>query len=63
MPWLAEGISAPEGTMLKLGPEPIIERQQVRLSQGDSSIRISTDGLRPFSVSPSEAGAAVGTMP
>ena len=40
------------GHMLSLGPEPIIEPQVVVLAQDGRSLRISTDGLRPFTVQP-----------
>lgn len=58
--WLASGISAqPESASgtpiaaLQLGPDPIIAAQQVVLStEGPParSLRIATDGLRPFAV-------------
>ncbi len=48
--WLEGGTQVPEGTVLVLGPEPIIGRQSLRLVRGDSSLRIATDGLRPFAV-------------
>lgn len=51
IPWLADGMSVPDGTTLKLGPEPIIEPQQILLSHESRSLRIATDGLRPFVVS------------
>lgn len=58
--WLAEGISAQPATAdgrplpaLQLGPEPIIAAQQVLLSSNTlpvRTLRIATDGLRPFAV-------------
>jgi len=58
--WLTEGISAqPIGVdgraagALQLGPDPIIAAQQVLLSSDalpERSLRIGTDGLRPFTV-------------
>lgn len=58
--WLAEGITAqPVGVdgraagALQLGPDPIIAAQQVVLSSDGPparSLRIGTDGLRPFAV-------------
>jgi general secretion pathway protein H len=58
--WLSEGISAqPIGVdgraegALQLGPDPIIAAQQVLLSSDalpERSLRIGTDGLRPFTV-------------
>ncbi len=59
--WLSEGIGAQPATAdgrpvvaLQLGPEPIIAAQQVVLSSSappGRSLRIATDGLRPFAVS------------
>ena len=40
---------------LVLGPEPLIGRQQVVLSRQDHpehTLRVGTDGLRPFAVEP-----------
>ena len=58
--WLSEGIAAQplagDGsavTALQLGPEPIIAAQQVLLSSEGPparSLRLATDGLRPFAV-------------
>jgi len=57
--WLASDTSAQITTItpqaqptLQLGPEPIIGKQAVVLSAGASgrSLRIATDGLRPFAV-------------
>ncbi|MEJ8820625.1 prepilin-type N-terminal cleavage/methylation domain-containing protein [Variovorax humicola] len=58
--WLGEGISAQPSTadgrtsnVLLLGPDPIIAAQQVVLTaEGPParSLRIATDGLRPFAV-------------
>ena len=58
--WLAEGISAQLATAdgrplpaLQLGPEPIIAPQQVLLTSDTlpvRTLRIATDGLRPFAV-------------
>jgi len=58
--WLANGVTAqPVGSNgaaaagLQLGPEPIIPAQQVVLSMEgppERSVRIGTDGLRPFAV-------------
>lgn len=60
--WVAEGITAQASLAngvqvpaLQLGPDPIIAAQQVTLySAGPParSLRIATDGLRPFTVSP-----------
>lgn len=58
--WLSSGISAqpigPDGRAadaIALGPEPIIAAQQVVLTAGGTptrTLRIGTDGLRPFGV-------------
>jgi general secretion pathway protein H len=53
--WLSEGTQVRGTATLSLGPEPIIGPQMVVLSSPDSpgrSLRVATDGLRPFSVSP-----------
>ena len=51
-PWLAPGMAVRDTQALVLGPEPIIGRQQVDLVLDGRSLRIGTDGLRPFSVQP-----------
>ncbi len=54
--WIGEGVavSGPAGnTVLRLGPEPLIGRQQVVLTlaqQPERRLWITTDGLRPFAV-------------
>ncbi len=56
--WLAEGMQATGQLPLLLGPEPIIGRQEVVISntaQPDRSLRIATDGLRPFAITAAEA--------
>jgi general secretion pathway protein H len=56
--WLAEGIEVVRPTILVLGPEPIIGPQAVELraaAQPERSLRVSTDGLRPFAVGPGGA--------
>ncbi len=58
--WLAEGTSVQGSIVLILGPEPIIERQQLVLLQGGQSLRIGTDGLRGFSA---DAAVAEGAGP
>lgn len=50
MAWLGDGVSVPGGTVLTLGPEPIIARQEVVLQHTDAQLRIATDGLHAFSV-------------
>ena len=56
--WLTESTQVRGTGMLLLGPEPIIGKQEVVLvsaaPQG-RSLRIATDGLRPFAVSREEA--------
>jgi general secretion pathway protein H len=52
--WLNPSTRA-TSTYLSLGPEPIVAPQSLSLLQGDGrgvSVRISTDGLRPFSLVP-----------
>ena len=52
-PWLSADTGVREGAALLLGPEPIIGRQALELfslSQPQRSLRIGTDGLRPFAV-------------
>lgn len=51
--WTSGGIAASSGQPLLLGPEPIIAPQSVRLwltAQPSKSVRVSTDGVRPFAV-------------
>lgn len=51
--WLASTTAVRGAGLLQLGPEPIIGRQQVILASSSSpsrSLRIATDGLRPFAV-------------
>ena len=62
-PWLSEGISVLGAEVVTLGPEPIIERQQILLSLGSRSLRITTDGLRPFTIDASPAAALATTSP
>ena len=52
--WLSETTQARGPVALQLGPEPIIGRQAVVLESSAApgrSLRIATDGLRPFAVS------------
>jgi general secretion pathway protein H len=52
--WLAAGTQVQGTGVLQLGPEPIIGRQQVVLVSAalpGRSLRVATDGLRPFTVS------------
>jgi general secretion pathway protein H len=51
--WLTPGTRAQVAGPLVLGPEPIIGRQEVVLVSGEApqrSVRIATDGLRPFAI-------------
>jgi general secretion pathway protein H len=51
--WLAPTTQVQGPGVLQLGPEPIIGRQQVVLTSSalpGRSLRIATDGLRPFAV-------------
>jgi general secretion pathway protein H len=53
--WLTPGTVVQSGNRIVLGPDPIIGRQSVVLASSAApqrSLRISTDGLRPFAVSP-----------
>ena len=50
--WLSKGTHVRDAAVVTLGPEPIIERQQIVLQQANQSLRIATDGLRPFAVQP-----------
>ena len=59
MDWLETGLSVSTQADVTLGPEPIIPRQDIVLLQGDSRIRIGTDGLRAFAVQPVLAEGAV----
>jgi general secretion pathway protein H len=51
--WLAESTQVLGAAALQLGPEPIIGPQQVVLQSAtrpERTLRIATDGLRPFAV-------------
>lgn len=55
--WLADTTQARGNVTLTLGPEPIIGRQEVVLESSalpGRSLRIATDGLRPFAIAPGE---------
>jgi general secretion pathway protein H len=58
--WLAEGTTVRGTPNIRLGPEPIIGPQAVELVRGESagqastSLRVATDGLRPFTVQAAE---------
>jgi general secretion pathway protein H len=56
--WLGETTQVRGTGMLLLGPEPIIGKQEVVLvstALPGRSLRVATDGLRPFAVTPGEA--------
>ena len=57
--WLSESTRAVGTMILQLGPDPMIGAQEVLLIDASqianpqaASVRIATDGLRPFSVQP-----------
>lgn len=61
--WLAEGTAARTAQRIQLGPEPIIGPQSVDLlslmtpeGQTQRSLRVTTDGIRPFSVQAAQVG-------
>jgi general secretion pathway protein H len=52
-PWLTAGTTAQPSdnrSFVLLGPEPIIPAQSITLGLDGRSLRISTDGLRPFKI-------------
>lgn len=56
--WLAETTQVRGAVALQLGPEPIIGRQEVVIESSahpERSLRIATDGLRPFAVVSADA--------
>jgi general secretion pathway protein H len=56
--WLVETTQVLGAAALQLGPEPIIGKQEVILQSVNHpghSLRIATDGLRPFTVTNAEA--------
>ena len=55
--WLSADTRVVGRAVLVLGPEPVIGRQAVELAsarQPDRSLRIATDGVRPFQVAPEQ---------
>ena len=48
--WLDAGTSVRGATVLILGPEPLIGPQQVLVTHTDRTLRVATDGVRPFTV-------------
>lgn len=66
IPWLEPGTTVRDDKALVLGPEPIIGVQTIELLLGERSLRVGTDGLRPFAVVPdaeSESVSGVGGQP
>ena len=60
--WLTPGLQArierPAGAAtLRLGPEPLIPAQTLRLSLDGRSLRLVSDGFLPFSVQAAETGS------
>lgn len=56
--WLSDATQVSGSAMLLLGPEPIIGKQEVVLVSSElpgRSLRVATDGLRPFAVASGEA--------
>ncbi|MBG9389358.1 pilus assembly FimT family protein [Caenimonas aquaedulcis] len=56
--WLAEGTQVAGASAVQLGPDPIIGKQAVVLVAAGlpgRSLRIATDGLRPFAVTSGDA--------
>jgi general secretion pathway protein H len=56
--WLSDTTQVRGNTTLLLGPEPIIGKQEVVLGSAgvlDRSVRVATDGLRPFVVRSGDA--------
>lgn len=62
-PWLGEATSVRDAAPVTLGPEPIIDRQQIVLLQADQSLRIATDGLRPFAIQAHSTGEGESSGP
>jgi general secretion pathway protein H len=55
--WLSSQTQVQGSVTLVLGPEPIIGPQSVTLASSEPpgrSLRVATDGLRPFAVAPGE---------
>ena len=58
--WLSPSTQAQGGTPILLGPDPIIGPQAVVIATPAApgrQLRIATDGLRPFRVTPAESGS------
>jgi len=55
--WLDPDTRVAAGSVLLLGPEPVIGPQAVELTSAghpERSVRVATDGLRPFTVAPEQ---------
>ena len=52
--WRKPGTTATGNVPTVLGPEPILPAQTIVLSLGEYSVRISSQGLRPFAVEEGE---------
>ena len=61
--WLSPTTSVDPDIRLSLGPEPIIARQEVVLSNAGRTLTVATDGLRPFSIDLSQSGDAKAGAP
>nr|WP_295079628.1 prepilin-type N-terminal cleavage/methylation domain-containing protein [uncultured Roseateles sp.] len=50
--WLGEvvNVEIANGRSVRLGPEPMIGAQQLRLRLGNQQLSLSTDGLAPFEI-------------
>jgi general secretion pathway protein H len=56
--WLSDTTQVVGGATLQLGPEPIIGKQAVLLAASgtpERTLRVATDGLRPFAVTAGDA--------
>jgi len=60
MSWLDQGLTVTAASVINLGPEPLIARQDIVLALGVQRIHVVTDGLRAFAV---QAPAAAGSTP
>lgn len=49
-PWLAKGITVSGSLPVHLGPEPILPAQTIVISLGEHSLRVGTQGLKPFAI-------------
>lgn len=54
--WLGQPVSVEiaRANLIRLGPEPLIGAQQLRLSLGSQRLILATDGLSPFEVKPED---------